>query len=793
MPLLPPNRVKTQHKPNSTPKQPQHHKPHKHTPSHTSATHTSLSSSTSQPTAVPSLYHRIQAERAALPITASRQRILHALQQHDSLILIGETGCGKSTQLPQFLLHSTTTATTTTTSHSIACTQPRRVAAISLAQRVAAECSRDGRGRVGGLVGYSVRFDECASDETRIRYVTEGMLLREVLSDGLLRRYSVVVVDEAHERTVNTDILCFLLREIQRKRASLCSTSTPAIPPLKLIIMSATLDTAAFTSYFSAPSLHITGRQHTVDVLYTQQPQPDYLDATITAALQLLTTTTAGDILAFLPGQDDIETVMSGLEDKKRLMPLGVRYVLLPLYAALPQPQQMVVFQPAVNGERKVIVATNIAETSVTIPNIRYVIDSGLAKQKTYNPHLSLDVMTTTPISKAEAWQRSGRAGRDQPGTAYRLYTEATFESWKEERTPEVERVDLSAVVLALKSNGVMDVLNARLMCALKREAVAAALEHLLGLGALDGSGGVSEMGRRMVGLPVDVTLSRALLLSASDEWQCVEEMATIVALLTVGNVFVGESSSGTEVAGKKGGRRTWSCDGGDQLLLLRVWREWQKHRDDSTWCDEWKVQRRSLDKADQIRGQLIALLQSQRLPIHSAGADEQRVRKCLFHAFYLRLARRQPTLASHKGATAHAGDAYITEHDRQTVYVHPSSVLAGRGCEWLVYTQLVRTRRTYMRECVKVEDEWVRERQQAAESGGGVAEVDGGKVVEGKTRLNERMVEKLGGRGGSDGVEGGKRKQAASSMLSAAGMKKKPRVMVAAGVHDRKSNGTKR
>ena len=789
MPLLPPNRIMptAKHKPHHKHK----HKPHTHAAPKPSA---SLSSSASSPattaTHTPSLYHRIRAERAALPITASRQRILDALQQHDTLILVGETGSGKSTQIPQFLPTASSSLT-----HSIACTQPRRVAAISLAQRVAAECSSDGRGRVGGLVGYSVRFDECASDETRIRYVTEGMLLREVLSDGLLRRYSVVVVDEAHERTVNTDILCFLLRDIQRKRASLSSSSspTPAIPPLKLIIMSATLDTAAFTSYFSAPSLHITGRQHTVDILYTQQPQPDYVDATITAALQLLTTTTAGDILAFLPGQDDIESVVSGLDDKRRLLP-GVQYVLLPLYAALPQSQQMVVFQPAAGGERKVIVATNIAETSVTIPNIRYVIDSGLAKQKTYNPNLSLDVMTITPISKAEAWQRSGRAGRDQPGTAYRLYTEKTFEGWKDERTPEVERVDLSAVLLALKTNGVMDVLNAQLMCPLKREAVAAALEHLLGLGALDGSGGVSEMGRRMVGLPVDVTLSRALLLSTRDEWQCAEEMATIVALITVGNVFVGESSASSEVPGSKAGRRSWNGDGGDQLLLLRVWREWRKHRKDSSWCDEWKVQRRSLDKAEQVREQLIALLHAQRLPVHSAGDDEQRVRKCLFHAFHLRLARRQPTLASSKGIGAHTGDAYITEHDRQTVYVHPSSVLAGRGCEWLVYAQLVRTRRTYMRECVRVDDEWVREMQAADGAGQGKAA-----VAEGKVRLNERMVERLGGGGGSGGVGNGvaveskKRQHASVSMLSVASVKKKPKVMVAAGMHGRKLKGSVR
>ena len=801
MPLLPPNqtmkKAKHNHNHNQKTKPHQQHKQqpqpstdHTSTPSQPSS---SASSATTQ-----SLYQRIQAERAALPINASRERILVALNQHNTLILTGETGSGKSSQIPQFLLAQQPS----TSSHSIACTQPRRVAAISLAQRVAAECSKDGKGRVGGLVGYSVRFDECSSHETRIRYLTEGMLLREVLSDGLLRRYNVVVVDEAHERTVNTDILCFLLREIQRKRSALSSSpssaATSAIPPLKIIIMSATLDTAAFTSYFSAPSLHISGRQHTVDILYTPTPQPDYIDATITTTLQLLTTSTAGDILAFLPGQDDIEAVVEGLEDKRRLMG-GVRYVVLPLYAALPQPQQMTVFQPTANGERKVIVATNIAETSVTIPNIRYVIDSGLAKLKTYNPLLALDVMTVAAISKAEAWQRSGRAGRDQPGVAYRLYTESTFETWRDERAPEVERVDLAAVLLALKSNGVSDVLNAQLMCRLKRDAVAAALEQLLGLGALDADGGVSEMGRRMVGLPVDVMLSRALLLSTRDEWQCADEMATIVALLTVGNIFLGENSSSAnvETAGKRSGRRTWQCDGGDQLLLLRVWREWQKHRKDSTWCDEWRVQRRSLDKAEQIREQLIALLQSQRLPIHSAGDDETRIRKCLFHAFHLRLARRQPNITAaskshfkhnNTNNATHATDVYITEHDRQTVHIHPSSALAGgKGSEWLVYGRLVATRRVYMRECGVVEEDWVREMRGGEGGGVGGDEVKNG--GEAKLRLNERMVEKLGG-GGGEKNDGESKKRQRTSMLTTTSVNKKPKVMVAGGVKNKQKNG---
>jgi ATP-dependent RNA helicase DHX8/PRP22 len=280
----------------------------------------------------------------------------------------------------------------------IGCTQPRRVAAMSVAKRVAEEVGC----RLGQEVGYTIRFEDCTSPATRIKYMTDGMLLRECLLDPLVTKYSVLLLDEAHERTVSTDVLFGLLKKAAKQR-----------PDLKLIVTSATLDAERFSSYFfNCPILTIPGRTYPVEVLYSKDPESDYLDSALVTAIQIHLSEGPGDILLFLTGQEEIDTAAELLFERMRqLGPLVPELVILPVYAALPPEMQSRIFEPAPPGARKIVIATNIAETSITIDGIFYVIDPGFVKQNTYDPKLGMDALVVVPISQAQSRQRSGRAG----------------------------------------------------------------------------------------------------------------------------------------------------------------------------------------------------------------------------------------------------------------------------------------------------------------------------------------------------------------------------------------------
>lgn len=340
-------------------------------------------------------------ERLLLPMWSAQEALVQAVRDSQVLVVVGETGSGKTTQIPRFLMD----AGFASGGAVIACTQPRRVAATTVAARVAAELGCT----LGEEVGYSVRFDDCTSPATKIKYVTDGLLLREALADPLLKRYSVVLLDEAHERTVATDVLLGLLKDVCAARGN----------RFRLVVMSATLDAAGFQRYFpGAGAVYVQGRQHAVDILYTAQPQPSYVDAAVNGTLQIhCDELPDGDVLVFLTGQDEIEACERLLVERAAALPptLGRPMLLpLPIYAALPQEAQLRVFQPAPLGTRKVVLATNIAETSITIPGIKYVIDTGFVKARAYSAAVGADCLQVVPVSQAQARQRSGRAG--EPG-----------------------------------------------------------------------------------------------------------------------------------------------------------------------------------------------------------------------------------------------------------------------------------------------------------------------------------------------------------------------------------------
>lgn len=373
--------------------------------------------------------------RRSLPVFAYREELLQAVEDYQTIIIVGETGSGKTTQIPQYLVE----AGFTKDGKKIGCTQPRRVAAMSVAARVSEEMST----KIGHEVGYSIRFEDCTSEKTIIKYMTDGMLLREFLNEPDLSSYKVLIIDEAHERTLHTDILFGLVKDIAKYRKD-----------LKILVSSATLDAEKFSAYFDdAPIFRIPGRRYPVTTYYTKDPEADYLAAAVTTAMQIHLTQPDGDILVFLTGQEEIESLQERLNFiGKKLKGKMKELIVVPIYASLPPELQAEIFKPTPIGARKIVLATNIAETSITIDGISYVIDPGFCKMNTYNPRNGLESLVITPCSRASANQRSGRAGRVGPGKCFRLYTPWAFKNEMDENTiPEIQRTNLGNVVLLLK------------------------------------------------------------------------------------------------------------------------------------------------------------------------------------------------------------------------------------------------------------------------------------------------------------------------------------------------------
>ncbi|KAK1070525.1 hypothetical protein LTR33_010632, partial [Friedmanniomyces endolithicus] len=382
-----------------------------------------------------------------LPIARHRDALLYTIETHPVTILIGPTGSGKTTQLPQYLEQ----AGWCNDGKIIAVTQPRRIAATTIATRVAAETGTS----LGQKVGYSIRFEDVTSAATKIKFLTDGLLLREALVDPLLSRYSVIMVDEAHERSLSSDVLLGILKKIRKKR-----------PELRIVVSSATLQAEEFLRFFAGHDagddgaaenigriVSIEGRAFPVDIHYLSEPCEDYLERAVQTVFDIHASEPEGDILIFLPGRDDIETAIEKIADRIPSLPTKAAKLLpLPLYAGLTAEQQLYVFEPAPEATRKVICATNIAEASVTITGITHVIDPGYVKLRVYNPTSGIDILTSTPISRASATQRAGRAGRTKPGKCYRLYTESAYTHTLPETTvPEIQRSNLAALVLQLK------------------------------------------------------------------------------------------------------------------------------------------------------------------------------------------------------------------------------------------------------------------------------------------------------------------------------------------------------
>ncbi|GAA6038833.1 hypothetical protein JCM8097_002918 [Rhodosporidiobolus ruineniae] len=648
---------------------------------------------------------RLLAGRKELPVYGAKDEILKGIEENDTVIVLGETGSGKTTQIPHFLLRSTVPCE----QPRVVCTQPRRVAAISLANRVAAEVGT----HVGGLVGYTVRFDDRSSRGTRLKYATDGALLAEMLGDRDLDAYDVVILDEAHERSLRTDMLMGFLKDIQKRRrekvrafkAEQAKGKGKAKEEngdgkkeerdpteLKIVVMSATIDAQRFSEFFdTAPVLFVQGRQHKVTLKYAAEPQLDYVDAALKTVFQIHTKYPPGAILVFLPGQEEIESlhasIKSYLPDLAKSSPLADEIVVAPLYAKLPAVEQAKAFEPAKPKTRKVVLSTNVAETSVTIPGVKYVVDCGLAKEKRYHAGTGIDSLTVESISQSSAKQRAGRAGRETDGFCFRLYTERNFFEMEKRTQPEIKRVSLSFALLHLLAAGQENVFDFHYMDTPDRDSIVFALLTLRGLDALDARGKITPLGLKMAQLPLDPVYARVLLASFAEG--CPREIIDLVALLGSSDQLLINSAATRDQA--TAARAKFIHRTGDHLMLLNILKAFEEldGKDErKAWCRDNYISLKAMNSVLDARKQLRERVE--RLALGdwglSVGDEAEPVLAALTGGLFANTAIRQED------------GTYRHTMTKQLVAIHPSSSMHAKKAPAIVYDELVLTTKTYAR-----------------------------------------------------------------------------------------------
>lgn len=568
---------------------------------------------------VTSKHMRLQKQRSSLPIFHVREKLLDTVRSHQVVVLVGETGSGKTTQILQYLyeegLHLRTPGRTAEAKGTqategkeavgpdddeelrLVCTQPRRIAAVSVAERVAQEVGC----RCGSVVGYKVRFDDCSGPLTKILYVTDGMMLKEFIADPDLSTVAAIMVDEAHERSLNTDILLGLLRDVIRRN-----------PRLKVIVASATINAKKFSRFFNgAPVFTVTGRTFPVEVFFAAEPIADYVTESAQTVVGLhMEKALPGDILVFLPGQDAIEACAETIrqyvaEAAGRLRPL----LILPVYSSLPPKEQARIYEPTPPGTRKVVIATNIAETSITIDGMVYVVDCGLCKQDYYNPKTMVEELRVVPTSQASATQRAGRAGRTKPGECFRLYTCHTFQNeLPPETVPEIMRSSMSSVVLQLKALGITNLLKFDFIDAPSTESLERALDHLYLLGAMKADGRLTVTGRRMAEFPLDPSLSKCLIRACA--LGCGRHMAMAAAMLTLDSVFLNTRDAKVKQHVESAKDQLFSFGNGDVAGYVRILEDWLRAGPQAIeFCKAYGVNEKSMLRARDTLDQILAIL----------------------------------------------------------------------------------------------------------------------------------------------------------------------------------------
>jgi ATP-dependent helicase HrpA len=624
----------------------------------------------------------------ALPITAKAREIVRAIKRHPVVMISGETGCGKSTQLPKMCLEAGRGV-----AGKIGCTQPRRIAAVTIAHRIAEELGET----LGRTVGYKIRFDDKTPRLAYIKIMTDGMLLAETQSDRCLFEYDTLIIDEAHERSLNIDFLLGIVKTLLAAR-----------PELKVIITSATLDTEKFSRAFGdAPVIQVGGRMYPVEVEYMSAEsfskdidESDYIDLAVEAVARLKSNHTHGDILIFMPTEQDI------LETRERLE--GKNYAattILPLYARLPASQQGRVY--SVSGP-KVVVATNVAETSLTIPGIKYVIDTGLARISQYQPGSRINSLPISLISKASADQRKGRCGRVQEGLCIRLYSEDDYEARPAFTPPEILRSNLAEVILKMiyldlghpKDFPFVDKPLAR--------AIKDGYETLLELGAITGQGRdyeLTDLGRRMAAMPIDPRISRMLLKAAEED--CLRETAVIASALSIRDPRERPPEK-ARLADQA--QAVFSHPDSDFLTFLNIWDSYYSAEENLSsqsqrkkFCHDHFLSFARLREWAFVHDQIISIFKEQKIPL---GRTQKTGMSAALYAGIHRaiLSGFLSSTAVHKEK-----NIYQAAKGRE-VMIFPGSTLFNKSRPWIVAAEMVRTSRLYARTAAKIDPDWLEE-----------------------------------------------------------------------------------
>ncbi|CAG8715387.1 4808_t:CDS:2 [Dentiscutata erythropus] len=661
---------------------------------------------------------KIIRQRESLPVFPYRQEIIDAIKNEPLLVVIGETGSGKTTQIPQYMLESFPEF------RLIGVTQPRRIAAITVANRVSEEHGC----RLGEDIGYCIRFDDCTSPKTRLKYMTDGVLLREATIDSRLGHYDAIIVDEAHERTLETDVLFGLLKETHRLR-----------PELKILVMSATLNVEKFSDFFnSCPIFVIPGRTHDVAINHHRDAKISSLKSTfvqrsVETSLYIHTQEPPGDILVFLTGQNEIEKACRDLEDLDRNLNYkpDVKYyedvkglVIYPIYATLETMEQKAIFDDPPRYTRKVVFATNVAQT--------------------YDPTTGMDALLVVPISQAAATQRAGRAGRTASGQAFRLYSRESYEQLEPDTVPEIQRSSLLGTVLSLKKMGINDIINFEFIDPPDPAMVKNALKQLFLLEAIDDTGKLTAMGNEMSIFPLSPFLSRVLIASAR-QYECSREVLIIVAMLSVEEIFISPRNAEKQMdADEK--RKEFYHPSGDHMMLLNIFEKFRDNGYSRDWCRDKYFNYRALSMAKSIRDQLKELMEKHDLPLVSCrlknyqvkddGGRQRKKRRNSYQdvkynvekmlesfstSYYINLAKRhphRPVFYHYASATGPGSESIDSNSSLLALHISPTSALHPDNkvvrvddLDWVTYHSVLYTNKALMKVVSKVKLEWVQER----------------------------------------------------------------------------------
>ena len=622
-----------------------------------------------------------------LPIAAHAGRIVELVRAHQVVVVAGETGSGKTTQLPKLCLQAGRGA-----AGMIGCTQPRRIAARAVARRVAEELQVP----MGGLVGYQVRFNDNVSEDTAVKFMTDGILLAEIASDRWLSRYDTIIVDEAHERSLNIDFLLGYLKQLLRKRRD-----------LKLIVTSATIDTERFSRHFDdAPVVDVEGRGYPVEVRYRplegegdDEGGRSVLDGIVAACDELVRERGTGDTLVFLPGEREIRDAHQALERRK------YRHTeVVPLYARLSARDQDRVFNPG--PQRRIVLATNVAETSLTVPRIHYVVDPGLARVKRYSPRQKLDRLHVEPVSQASADQRKGRCGRIAPGICYRIYSEADFLSRDAYTDPEIRRAALAGVILRMLALGLGDIDAFPFVEPPDPRAVADGWQQLAELGAVDAQRKLTDTGRTMARLPVDVKLARMLV--AARRHGCLPAMLAIAAFLGIQDP---RERPADQRAAADNAHALFADPKSEFVGILKLWEAYRAAHEGLTqsqlrkWCEkhflgflrmrEWRELHR------QLKLQCGEIWQADPAAPVATPDPEAVLAPAAYVALHRALIAGLPT------QLGHLAERGVYEGPRGRFQLFPGSALARKPPPWALSATLLDTEKVWAIGNAAIEPDW--------------------------------------------------------------------------------------